>query len=134
MTDAQLTAEGEQKRRIYTASKTRHAPLWKERRECGFNVISTWIDEAGAGESASMVDLWIRCVREASEADALIVYAEDGDVLKGGLVEVGAALASGKPVYAVGPVQGSWVEHPLVLRCSTLDGAFDMAYHGVWQP
>jgi hypothetical protein len=105
---------------IYTASKTQHAEKWKALRASGVNVISTWIDEAGPGESSCMIDLWKRCVTEASGADALIVYAEQGDILKGGYVEVGCALANGVPVFVVGPVQGSWVNHPMVTACADL--------------
>ena len=64
-------------------------------------------------------------MREASEADCLLVYCEPGDQLKGGLVEVGAALSAGKPVYAVGPMDGSWVHHPLVTPCATLGEVYE---------
>jgi hypothetical protein len=113
--------------RIYGASKTSHASKWIALRASGVPIISTWIDEAGAGQSASLVDLWIRCVREAANATALVMYVETGDVLKGGYVEAGAALACGVPLFVVGPAQGSWVEHPLVTRCASLDEAISKA-------
>lgn len=75
---------------IYVASKTFRLD--------GFPVHSTWIDEAGQGETLDWADLWRRCVSEAATATALVVYAESTDVLKGALVEVGAALAAGRPV------------------------------------
>jgi nucleoside 2-deoxyribosyltransferase len=87
---------------IYTASKTKHAALWRQLRDAGAPIISTWIDEAGEGESADLHDLWERCISESKACDALIVYREPEDVLKGAWVEIGAALAVGKPVYAVG--------------------------------
>lgn len=87
---------------IYTASKTKHAHLWKDLRAAGAPIISTWIDEAGEGESADLHDLWDRCITESRCCKALIVYREPADVLKGAWVEIGAALAAGKPVYAVG--------------------------------
>lgn len=88
---------------IYIASKTAHAHRWRLLRDkIGEPIISTWIDEAGAGESSDLDDLWRRCVAEASSCDVLIVYREPGEVLKGAWVEVGAALAHGKPVYAIG--------------------------------
>lgn len=116
---------------FYVASRTRHAGIWKERRDvCGEPIVSTWIDEAGEGETEDMTDLWFRCVSEASRAVATIVFAEEGDhPLKGGLVEVGAALANGRPVYVVGAhhVEASWLRHPLVARHGTLDSAFNAA-------
>lgn len=87
---------------IYIASKTRHAHLWRALRDAGAPIISTWIDEAGEGESADLNDLWRRCITESCACDTLIVYREPQDVLKGAWVEIGAALAVGKPIHAVG--------------------------------
>jgi hypothetical protein len=87
---------------IYTASKTKHAHLWRDLRGAGAPIISTWIDEAGEGESADLDDLWKRCIAESCSCEALIVFRRPDDVLKGAWVEIGAALAVGTPVYAVG--------------------------------
>jgi len=88
---------------IYIASKTRHARRWRYLRDkVGEPIISTWIDEAEEGESHDLDDLWRRCIAEASSCDVLIVYREPSDMLKGAWIEVGAALASGVPVYAIG--------------------------------
>lgn len=88
---------------IYIASKTKHAHRWRFLRDSvGEPIISTWIDEAGAGESSDLADLWRRCISESSNADLLILYREPDEVLKGGWVELGAALASGVPVFAIG--------------------------------
>ncbi|MBY5553695.1 hypothetical protein J0664_06215 [Rhizobium leguminosarum] len=88
---------------IYIASKTKHADRWRFLRDqVGEPIISTWIDEAGVGESRDLADLWRRCILEASTAQVLILYREPEDVLKGGWVELGAALASGVTVYAIG--------------------------------
>lgn len=91
-----------ERRGIYIVSKIRHAERWKELRIAGFHIVSTWIDEAGPGESSDLNDLWRRCLREVSHCQVLIAYREKGEILKGGWVEIGAALSSGIPVYAVG--------------------------------
>lgn len=120
---------------VYVASKTRYAPLWRQRRdawaELGLAVASTWIDEAGEGESASLADLWIRCIQEASGADFLVAVNEPGDAWKGAFVEIGAALAAGKPVYVCGRPEGSWVHHPLVTFVGSVDDAIEdfRAFH-----
>lgn len=111
---------------IYTASKTQHAEKWLALRKSGWPIVSTWIDEADDAASPSLTDLWIRCVREASSAAVLLLYVLDGEQLKGALVEVGAALASGVPVVVVGPVEASWKHHPLVRLCGSLDDALDV--------
>lgn len=88
---------------IYVASKVAHAEMWRDLRAFErMPIISTWIDEAGPGESADLSDLWRRCIEEASNAAALLILRRPDEVLKGAWVELGAALASGVPVYAVG--------------------------------
>ncbi|MES0071850.1 hypothetical protein [Mesorhizobium sp. M0058] len=101
---------------IYTASKTVHAAKWKQLRSDGWPIISTWIDEAGAGETVDFADLWSRCVDEAANASAVLLYREPGEVLKGAFIEAGVALAAGKPVLAIGCEEFSFVNHPLVTQ------------------
>lgn len=89
-------------------------------------IISTWIDEDRPGQAVDYGDLWTRCIAEASRADVTIVYAVPGDISKGALIEVGAALAMGRPVYAVGVDAGyTFIRHPLVSICASLDEAFE---------
>lgn len=114
------------KKTIYIASKTKHAAHWRKLRAQGFNVISTWIDEAGPGESLDLRDLAVRCVAEAARADFLILYCEPGDFLKGALIEVGAALASGVQVLVVGEcdsLKSALNQHPLWRECPNLGTA-----------
>lgn len=112
---------------VYTASKSCHGPRWQEFRsawaDLGVRVASTWIDESGEGETADFSDLWRRCIDEASTADLLVCYHEDGEVWKGAFIEIGAALACGKPVYVIGRPPGSWIHHPLVTLATDPDDA-----------
>jgi hypothetical protein len=115
---------------VYVASRAsvpERAAFWREMRAAGAPIISTWIDEAGPGETADLGELWARIGREVASARWLVAYVEPGDFpLKGALVEVGMALALGKPVTLCAPgVQieerscrpiGSWMRHPLVTR------------------
>lgn len=110
---------------IYVASRTRHAPRWRDLRDGGWPICSTWIDEAGPGETSDFADLWTRCIREASECSALILYREDDEPLNGALVEAGAALAHGKTVFGVGAFK-SFSSHPLFKACG-LDYALSAA-------
>lgn len=113
--------------RTYIASKSFHGHRWKELRAQGCRIVSTWIDECGAGETDDFSDLFDRCIREASQADVLILYREEGEILKGALIEAGAALAAGKPVHAVGCGEFNFVRHPLVTQYPTLEKALRAA-------
>lgn len=114
--------------RIYIASKTNHGPRWRHLRdEHGAPFISTWINEAEAGATIDWPDLWSRCIREAATADALVLYREGGEVLKGAWAEVGAALAHGKPIFAVGCDEFNIRHHRLFHRCVDLGEAISRA-------
>jgi hypothetical protein len=115
---------------FYVASKTRHAPMWRAIRDKGISINSTWIDEAGLGETPDYRDLASRCINEASTADSVIIYAEPGDTLQGALLECGAALASGRPVVCVGGNERFsrvFAYHPLMHSADSLDDAFVLA-------
>lgn len=114
---------------IYVASRAsipERSAMWRDLRDNdGVPIISSWIDEAGEGETASNRELWGRIDKEISESVALLLYVEPDDFpLKGALVEVGMALARGLHVLVVSPRVtlephtlrpiGSWAAHPLV--------------------
>lgn len=112
----------------YVASKVSYADMWKDFRTFEREpIISTWIDEAGVGESASLEDLWRRCVHEASNAGSLIIYRRSDEVLKGAWVELGAALASGVPVFAVGIEEFTVANHAGITHCENLIEARKLA-------
>lgn len=117
---------GVQQPQVYVASRASipaRAAMWRELRTAGARIISTWIDEAGEGETGCFAELWQRIENEIRAADRLVLYVEPGDFpLKGALIEVGMALAFGKPVLVVAagvelhprdlkPL-GSWAAHP----------------------
>ena len=122
---------------IYVASRAsipERPALWRALRDNGWPITSTWIDEAGEGETANMTELWRRIHAEISRSAGVLLYARKEDFpLKGALVECGIAIGMGKPVAMVlGDVQleprtmkpiGSWVAHPLVSRYQTIDEA-----------
>lgn len=126
-TPVQPTASVEAVAGIYIASKTTHGARWRDLRASGVPIISTWIDESGVGETNDWPGLWHRCVREASQAAATIVYREPNEVLKGAFVEMGAALAAGRLVFAIGCEEFSVRHHMRVVPCSSLAEAVDLA-------
>lgn len=73
-------------------------------------------------------DLWKECQEDIKGADILLMYAENGDQLKGALVEVGMALAYGVQVIVVTPVEnarsyGTWIHKKGILFAATMEKA-----------
>lgn len=114
--------------RIYVASKAEYAANWRVCRVAGLNIISTWIDTDVdlMSSEKEVTDLWNRRVLEISSSDVLIVYKAPEETLQSVLVEVGCALAFGKPVLAVGCDDMSFTWHPLVTKCPDLEAALKM--------
>jgi len=108
------------------ASLPERSARWRRLRdEEGYVLTSSWIDEAGEGETADFGELWVRIAAEVARSERLVIYAEPGDFpLKGAFVEIGMALMTGIPIYVVLPGVkledrscrpiGSWIKHPLV--------------------
>jgi len=113
---------------IYVASKTKHAGKWLAYRDGGYPINSTWIDEAGPGETQDFTDLWTRCCLEVNSAKVLVAYREKGEVLKGAFIEIGVALSKPKMVLLAGDWEGfSFAAHPVVRNMVTLNEAMAVA-------
>lgn len=111
---------------LYVASRASlpaRPAMWRALRAMGWRIASTWIDEAGEGQTADFAELWHRIEEEVRSSDGLILFAARDDFpLKGALIEVGMALGMRKPVAVVldGPPflesrslrpVGSWLHH-----------------------
>lgn len=127
---------------FYVASRAsipERPAMWRKLRDGGVKIKSTWIDEAGEGQTDCLTDLWRRIDYEVGEADCLLLYIHPDDFpLKGALIEVGIALGRGKRILIVNdgvtlearslrPL-GSWAMHPLVTFHDTMRHALDHAY------
>jgi len=130
---------------IYCISKTKHAPMWRKLRADGAPIISTWIDEAGPGETKDFGELWTRCLTEVHRSTYCVAYIERGDELHGGLIEIGAALHAGhvvriviKDIVALRQlcevpktlcIAGlkTAQHHPLIQICESMDDALGLA-------
>lgn len=115
---------------IYVASRTKYAGMWRALRAEGWPVTATWIDEVHTGDSDEWwVALWSCCDREAAACGCLVLYAEEGDTLRGALRELGAALSHGRPVVYVGPDEaiGNMRRDPRIRRAGSIPAALEMA-------
>lgn len=133
-------------RGVYVASRAslpERPAMWLELRAAGFPITSTWIDESGPGQTASMAKLWVRIADEIRRSVGVVLYVERADLpLKGALIECGIALGDGRSVAVVTPdltrderakLLGSWVEHPLVWTCSTPEIGLGMMLNKRWR-
>lgn len=113
---------------FYVASKTKHAGIWLWFEKKGVPIVSTWIFEAGEGETEDFVELAHRCIEEVKAADVLVLYCQPGDILKGALIEVGVAMSEGKEIRCVGECDSLskkvFCVHPLWKFYPTLEEAF----------
>jgi hypothetical protein len=119
---------------VYAASRAsipERGAMWRTLRAQGARIVSSWIDEDGEGQTDDFGELWSRIESEIRSADRLVLYAETDDFpLKGALIEVGMAIAMGKPVFLVLPEVtldprnfrplGSWAAHPSVTRVDSV--------------
>lgn len=126
---------------LYVASRAsipERSAMWRTARFAGWPILSTWIDEAGEGETECNAELWTRIHAEISAAHALVLYAEPDDFpLKGALIEAGIAIGMNKAIVCCLPgvvlhphtarPLGSWFKHPFVRRCDDLESAMKLA-------
>jgi len=118
--------------KLYFASKVQpHLPHWRAMRhvltELGVDVVSSWLDfgpnDTGQEPSPDQWRThWDKCISEAADADVLLFFAERDRTQCGALLEVGAALASGKQVFLVSDYEWTVSHHPL---CRTFDSLED---------
>lgn len=116
---------------VYVASKTYLAEFWLELRATWTEVFicSSWIDMIIAAKpetKRNAESFWIGDIEQVLASDALLVFANEDDILQGALIEVGAALSHNIPVLAVGDVRGTWQFHPGVRRCASLEEAYEI--------
>lgn len=114
--------------KIYMASKTKHFQKWIDLRNNGVNIISTWIDEAGDGKTLDKKNLCLRVINEIKECDYLIVYVEEGEFLKGALIEMGVAMGFDKPIIMIGSVlkyESVFTYYHSIKQCLTINDALN---------
>lgn len=119
---------------IYVASKTHRRARFIEWRARGLRIISSWIDQPDVLDREKFRDLWLQCTAEAARASMLVIVAEEGDTLKGCLIEAGAALANDRIVYQIGDCaslragegsDASFTAHPFWVRAASIEQAME---------
>jgi hypothetical protein len=121
--------------RVYTASKLSRAAQWRElhanyphvyfhARWLKHNLIKT----PDLPEFAPR--FWLEDEQDVCNADALLLWAEGDEHLRGALVEAGMAIAFGIPVIVIGqhPDYGTWQHHPGVTIAGDLHAAMKLLF------
>lgn len=117
--------------KIYTASKISDAHLWHKFCASNPNFIfhARWLkhNKMKTPDTAEFApDFWLQDEQDVKHSDAVLVLGQEGQHLRGALVEVGIALAWGIPVIIIGdhPDYGTWQFHPGVRKVKDFEGAF----------
>lgn len=129
--------------KVYTASKIRHAAMWRRYRDefPKIDFTARWINipdgvpdhsESTTFQNEEQRKLhWIQDVQDVRRSDWVLAYKEPIDELHGTQFECGIAVGLGKLVIVVGLSQKqSWTAHPLVLELKTLPDAFTFILSG----
>jgi nucleoside 2-deoxyribosyltransferase len=119
--------------RVYTASKLKHALKWRElcANTSHVQFHARWLKHNSLGTPDTpehAAEFWLQDEQDVRDADAVMVYAEGDDHLRGALVEAGIAIATGVPVIVVGTHAdyGTWQHHPGVQRADDLRHALEL--------
>lgn len=121
--------------KVYIASKLHHAVRWKKLRiqwAPQIDLHARWFDQAHIeqNEKPSKEDFkifWQVDAEDVANSDALIIYGEKDEVLRGALIEAGIAIANNILVLTVGDGNfGTWRNHPCVVEAVTLEYAKTM--------
>lgn len=116
--------------RVYTASKLSKAQMWRELYKQWPHVYfhARWLkhNEIGTPDLQEYAGrFWLEDEEDVRYADALLLFAENDEHLRGALVEAGMAIAFKIPVIVVGnhPDYGTWQHHPGVQRVADFNEA-----------
>jgi hypothetical protein len=124
--------------KVYIASKLHYADKFQKLRATWKNdsidLHARWHDQAALeheGHSLSPEDFhifWSVDEEDVKMSDAIILYGESHDKLRGALVEAGMAIGAGILTILVGdcPDFGTWQHHPVVVKADSLEHARTM--------
>lgn len=123
--------------KVYIASKLNYAAQFRQYRETwkkeGIDLHARWFDQALIEQSTKVSPqdfhiFWLVDEEDVKTSQALIVYGEKDDKLRGALIETGIAIACGILVIIVGDCAdfGTWQYHPLVTRADSFEHAKTM--------
>ena len=120
--------------KVYMASKLRHSAMLRElvlsRTDICFTARWPYFEHQVPDTKEHASHFWSHDFNDVTYAEVVVVYAEQDDKLRGALVEVGYALALGKPVIVIGDHAdyGTWRHANNVRRALDIKEALMMAH------
>lgn len=123
--------------KVYIASKLKYAERFRRYREQwrldNIDLHARWFDQAIIEQTSEVSPedfhiFWLVDEEDVKTSQALIIYGEKDDKLRGALVETGIAIAQGILVIVVGDCEdfGTWQYHPTVTRAGSFEHAKTM--------
>lgn len=122
--------------KVYIASKLKNAKhfqeLRREWRSHGIDLHARWFNQAHIEQTTEPTPeefhiFWLVDEEDVLDSDAVIVYGQKGDILRGALVEAGLAIGAKKLVILVGDNDfGTWRHHPQVVEADNLNFAREL--------
>ncbi len=123
--------------KVYIASKLKYAERFRILRDDwianNIDLHARWFDHAIIGQTAevSPEDLhifWLVDEEDVKTSQAVIVYGNSDDKLRGALVEAGIAIGQGILTILAGncPDFSTWQHHPCVVHAGSLEHAKQM--------
>jgi len=119
--------------RVYCAGKLKDAQYWREifRKSPTVHLHARWlahVERETPDTPDEAQEFWLEDQEDVQAADALLVWADARDHLRGALVEVGMALAYEISVIVIGdhPDYGTWQHHPNVHWVATFTEAEEL--------
>lgn len=123
--------------KVYIASKLQYAERFRKYREewkkDGIDLHARWHDQAIIEQNSEVSPedfhiFWLVDEEDVKISQALILYGEKDDKLRGALIEAGIAIGQGILVILVGdcPDFGTWQYHPVVTRAGSFEHAKTM--------
>jgi hypothetical protein len=124
--------------KVYIASKLQYAERFRAARNDwamdGITLHARWFDQAKLEHAAHALSaedfhiFWLVDEEDVKMSDAVIVYGETQDKLRGALVEAGIAIGAGILTILIGncPDFGTWQHHPVVARATSFEHAKEM--------
>ena len=119
--------------KVYLASKLHHSQMVRDLIiENTHDVTWTnrwqWFESKVPDEKDFAQHFWENDFDDVDAADAVLVYGEGDDTLKGAILEAGYAIGKGKPVVIVGSSKsfGTWQYSQRVQRAETIVDALHL--------